>query len=460
MCHPETGLPRRTLRSGKEYSAFDLALGHALTPPADFDFGVALQERLAEQALTGILDEEEAPYDDWPDDDEPPQDDDESDEESLPPPAPLAAPISSLSVTARNERKSRARCDKKCDQARMSSANPLLKQVHHKRREEAKDSAIQVDIDVRALPHPRTSWVPGPQELATGLGGISYTQQEVNALTGASGLKYVGWLGQLAIPIIDRRRRVVAVMGGSPRDNEAWKTVTDGAFALLHARLAQIRLPDDRLHHRRTQESFPALARGWSHSGGQTEPGELRNNVTNTRLTDELLAHEFLQHLAHFANGEPACGSPFRFVIVLFAIVFAACTFNFGLRAVCVPHLDFTNLAWGWCAITALGHSDPDFGDHLILWDLGLVISFPPGSTILILSALIHHSNVPIRAHEQHTSFMQYTAGGLFRWVRNGFKTDEAWFATVSGPEKAERAAEEKVQWEHGMNMLSVIDDL
>src|SRR6201996_4263351 len=70
--------------------------------------------------------------------------------------------------------------------------------------------------------------------------------------------------------------------------------------------------------------------------------------------------------------------------------VFAACTFNFG-RAVTIPHLDFANLAWGWCAITALGKFDPDRGGHLILWDLKLVIRFPPGSTIFIPSALLRH---------------------------------------------------------------------
>jgi hypothetical protein len=32
--------------------------------------------------------------------------------------------------------------------------------------------------------------------------------------------------------------------------------------------------------------------------------------------------------------------------------VFAAATFNFGLRTVTFPHLDFANLAWGWCAET------------------------------------------------------------------------------------------------------------
>jgi hypothetical protein len=140
--------------------------------------------------------------------------------------------------------------------------------------------------------------------------------------------------------------------------------------------------------------------------------------------------------------------------------VFAACTFNFGPRAITAAHLDFANLAWGWCAITALGKFDPDVGGHLILWDLRLVIRFPPGSTILLPSAIIRHSNVPIRAHEHRCSFTQYTAGGLFRWVRNGFKTDEDFHLTASVAEKAEREAESKGRWERGMKMFSVIDEL
>ncbi|KAJ7803508.1 hypothetical protein B0H14DRAFT_2275151, partial [Mycena olivaceomarginata] len=242
-------------------------------------------------------------------------------------------------------------------------------------------------------------------------------------------------------PVVDRGRHVITVFGGCPRDAAGWKKVTDAAARLLRERLDRIRLPQDRLHHRRAQESFPALARGLSHGGGQTARPSPRtsNNVANTKLTDELLASEPFLRIAHFTNILFAMWAPLLFAFYTAQMgllagwksmrrnfpgsVFAACTFNFGLRTICAPHLDFANLAWGWCAITALGDFDPDLGGHLILWDLRMVIRFPPGSTILIPSALIRHSNVPIRAHEYRGSFVQYTAGGLFRWVRNGFRT-------------------------------------
>ncbi|KAF8172847.1 hypothetical protein K438DRAFT_2006771 [Mycena galopus ATCC 62051] len=103
---------------------------------------------------------------------------------------------------------------------------------------------------------------------------------------------------------------------------------------------------------------------------------------------------------------------------------FAAATINFGPKTVTKHHIDGLNLAWGWCTITALGDFNPDRAGHLVLWDLKLVIRFPPGSTILIPSAILRHSNVNIAEGEKCYSFTQFTAAGLFRWVDNGFKSD------------------------------------
>src|SRR5882672_10818714 len=71
--------------------------------------------------------------------------------------------------------------------------------------------------------------------------------------------------------------------------------------------------------------------------------------------------------------------------------IFSAATYNLGPQTVTLPHLDLKNLAFGWCAITALGNFDYRQSGHLVLWDLNLVIQFPPGSTILIPSAILSH---------------------------------------------------------------------
>ena len=83
----------------------------------------------------------------------------------------------------------------------------------------------------------------------------------------------------------------------------------------------------------------------------------------------------------------------------------------------------------------ALGDFNAKKGGHLILWDCGLVIEFPAGSTILIPSAMVAHSNTAISQDERQYSFMQYTAGGLFRWVENGFKKSEDICASLSPEE-------------------------
>src|SRR6266487_4690931 len=194
-----------------------------------------------------------------------------------------------------------------------------------------------------------------------------------------------------------------------------------------------------------TQEShrrgaFYALACGVSFGGGQRVPGNLVNSAVNTVALGSLIANRAIQRLAGWASGAFACWAPRLYKYYadhlclllqkhphlcrnFLSSVWSAATFNFGPRTLCYPHRDFSNLAFGWCAITALGRFDSKRGGHLILWDLKLVIQFPAGSTILIPSATIQHSNVRIQPGETRMSFTQYTAGGLFCWVDSGFQT-------------------------------------
>jgi len=85
-----------------------------------------------------------------------------------------------------------------------------------------------------------------------------------------------------------------------------------------------------------------------------------------------------------------------------------------GPRTVCEPHVDFANLPFGYCAITALGQYDFTKGGHLVLWECKLIIEFPPGATILIPLAIVKHSNISIGEKERRYSFTRYAAGGLF----------------------------------------------
>ncbi|KIK54319.1 hypothetical protein GYMLUDRAFT_140054, partial [Collybiopsis luxurians FD-317 M1] len=89
----------------------------------------------------------------------------------------------------------------------------------------------------------------------------------------------------------------------------------------------------------------------------------------------------------------------------------------------CFKHRNFLNQPFRWCAITALGDFDASRSAQLILWELKLVINFPHGTTILIPSAVIMHSNMPVVKGDVRISFTQYTAGGILHWVENGCMT-------------------------------------
>lgn len=102
---------------------------------------------------------------------------------------------------------------------------------------------------------------------------------------------------------------------------------------------------------------------------------------------------------------------------------YPATSFNFGPSTVCLDHTDAANDPCNFCHITALGDYDPSHGGYLVLYDLKLIVRFPPGSSILIPSAIMRHGNIAIREHETRMSLTQYCAGGLLRWVECGFRS-------------------------------------
>jgi len=121
--------------------------------------------------------------------------------------------------------------------------------------------------------------------------------------------------------------------------------------------------------------------------------------------------------------------------------------------------MDQGNLSFGWCSITALGQFDPCRGGHLILWDLGLVIDFPPGSTILIPSALVQHSNTVIQPGEKRYSLTHYAAGGLFRYVKNGMCSDKTFMKEATEAELKQREEDRQQRWSDGLGLFSKMSE-
>lgn len=88
------------------------------------------------------------------------------------------------------------------------------------------------------------------------------------------------------------------------------------------------------------------------------------------------------------------------------------------------------------------------------------MVRFPAGSTILVPSALITHSNVPIQKGEVRYSIVQYSSAGLFRWVYNGFMSDKDFTAKATAADKKKREEDREVRWGNGLKMFSLWSDV
>jgi hypothetical protein len=139
--------------------------------------------------------------------------------------------------------------------------------------------------------------------------------------------------------------------------------------------------------------------------------------------------------------------------------IFPATSFNFGPCVYCLDHLDNHNLAYGLCHIHSLGRYNPKKGGHLILFDLKLVVEFPPNSSVLIPSTSLRHGNVPVSPDEICLSFMQYCAGSLMRWVRYGFSTFKR--MVEENPQLAKEVeAEHPSRWATCLGLFSKLTEL
>ncbi|KAI0755738.1 hypothetical protein C8Q74DRAFT_1175577, partial [Fomes fomentarius] len=235
--------------------------------------------------------------------------------------------------------------------------------------------------------------------------------------------------------ILDQQERVIAVLAGQPKDTEGWECVLHGAEAAMDRASQHYKFP--MIPNRRGD--YQSISTGISFGGGQTEVRNISHG-NNQAVVDELKSTPSIMRLAGFMDNafelyNPRMHQEYRHTMNALCSanrrlkpnfkrnVFGACTFNLGPKVQTKIHTDHLNYAPGWCGIIALGEYDYTKGGHLVLWDLKLVIEFPPGSLIFIPSAILRHSNTTVGDNERRRSFTQFSAGGLFRWVECGFQT-------------------------------------
>ncbi|KAJ7858043.1 hypothetical protein B0H14DRAFT_3447554 [Mycena olivaceomarginata] len=229
--------------------------------------------------------------------------------------------------------------------------------------------------------------------------------------------------------IVDADDRVIIILNCGPTGATDWKGAVNDASTAMDEAAKSLYGPDYDKQPLERHDDCPrrgphyAVNLGTGMGGGQQQPTPFSLHDSVSRILMALLLHHAIARFVGTANvlfqmyapklyeyypqhnasaaqvgpkPPPACAPCLMRVCVRY-IQFWSSDRHFS-----TPRL--LNLAWGWCFITALGWYDYRKGGHLIIWDLRLMIEFPPGATFAIPSA--------------------YTSAGVFRFVNNGFKTN------------------------------------
>ncbi|KAJ3727242.1 hypothetical protein DFJ43DRAFT_1001895 [Lentinula guzmanii] len=216
--------------------------------------------------------------------------------------------------------------------------------------------------------------------------------------------------------------------------------------------------------------TYDSLPIGGSFGGGQTRPAMFAHTPHNDEIVEGLRKDEDILRIAglcdeYFESYVPKLHTLYDNVLNWLHednneferpfpnCAFAAATVNF-LFAVTRRHKDFLNMIYGFCAVTPLGPYNYKQGGHLIIWDLGLIIEFPPGTVILLPSALLEHSNVSIVPGETRSSITFYSAAGLFRWRHNGYMSDKEFRARASPKVLKKWKQYRREMWKEGLELL------
>lgn len=266
---------------------------------------------------------------------------------------------------------------------------------------------------------------------------------------------------------------VFAVCAGQPANDLTWPSVTRKAMEAinrLQSKLAFKSDPDRR-------GSFQTVASGISYGGGQRRPGNLDVRSKRNKLAlEEFYSDPNIKRIVGFGNSMFAFYFPkiYKEYADTMKIleqkyphfrrndprsIFAAATVNFGPRVVTHEHFDSGNRANGICPIWCAGSFDHRKGGHLILRQLKKIVQFPAGSMILIPSATLMHGNIDIHSGETRVSFTQYSAGGLARWIVNGFQTEKR--LEISNPTLFAKLQDARpTAWKAAVQAFSKVDEL
>ncbi|TFK60997.1 hypothetical protein BDN72DRAFT_872818 [Pluteus cervinus] len=215
-------------------------------------------------------------------------------------------------------------------------------------------------------------------------------------------------------------QRAIVVFAGVPHKDGGWQVVAEEAAKTLASvrdeGVALGAFPVDVRSHRRGE--FVALPVGVSHGNGRTQPGNLFQPPERKPLVERLLSDKSIQRIAGFQSSVFSYYAPKLYAHFSYRLlrlfdhdptlkgnfnnsIFPATSFNLGPRTVSLAHTDASNVGYGLCALVSLGNFDSTKGGHLVLFDLGLMIRFPPSTVALLPSGILRHGNTTIQPGEE-----------------------------------------------------------
>ncbi|SJL11850.1 uncharacterized protein ARMOST_15261 [Armillaria ostoyae] len=271
-------------------------------------------------------------------------------------------------------------------------------------------------------------------------------------LVNARGFQYISWDGKTPRPIVDKNGVIFAVLAGRP-DDPTYLQAADEMYKKMEAesRAANVKARSNQPHHRGL---FTAVNVGLSYGKGQPAPSMLNIQSDYTDFIWRLILQPSVQRIAAFASGHRStCGVPDSLHITKTIWIISIESWEQ------LPY--FLGRFFPALLLTLAGtcRFDATAGAHLVLWELKMIIEFLHGATIFIPSATITHSNTAPAPGDQRLSFTQFCAGGLLRWVDNGFHMEEV--LRQEDPEAYEAMQEAKnTQWKLGLGLYSSVDEL
>ncbi|KAJ6574070.1 hypothetical protein B0H19DRAFT_1253833 [Mycena capillaripes] len=287
--------------------------------------------------------------------------------------------------------------------------------------------------------------------------------------------RLIRWNGIDPCPLIDSKGRIFAVLAGQPRD-PTYKTSVAAAFGAIMQEGTAARFPAIMRKHRRGL--FAAINVGLTFGKGQKVPTVDANRLhRHDRVTAckracrengdicELCVKSF--NVCLEANCLCVLQLPLLFGRHGFMSTIARKTQNSA--STYHTFLGFPPTQYFHAPLSTLGPTSGRLGIATFkmypsagrppLWELKLVIEFPAGALILLPSATITHSNIPVQEGDTRVSFTQFTAGALMRYVDNGFRTSDE-LQVQDLQEFACLEGERDRRWEMGLGLLSTMDEL